>query len=121
MTKKTETQKKPRAAALRMTPNPTLKRDLELSLALSNEAKMVDDLGKLNARIAKLEKEADALKATLKATGKDRIDGTRYYAVIAERTTKRLNSAKAKSFLTIDQIIACTDESTSVAISLYDL
>lgn len=118
----TKTQKKPRAAALRMTRNPTLKRDLKLSLKVTqSEAEMVDALGRLNARIAKLEKEAEALKDTLKATGKDRVEGARYYAVISQKTTKRLNSAKAKGYLTIDQIIACTDETASTSISLYDL
>lgn len=123
MTKKTaKPQKKAKAQALRQTPHPTLKRDLKLSLAITeDEGAIVDALGKLNARIAKLTKEAEAHKAALKATGKARIDGKRYYAVISERTTERLNTSKAKGYLTLEQIRDCTDVGQSTAVSLYDL
>lgn len=81
----------------------------------------VDKLGDLNARIARLTKEADALKAELKGSGLTEIAGTTFRAVISTRTTARLDTALVRSILTPRQVDACTVESTSTSISLYDL
>lgn len=83
--------------------------------------KTVDKLGKLNAKISALVREAELLKAELKASGEDEILGTRYRCVIATRTTARLDSAKVRGILTPRQIDACTVETTSTSCSLYDL
>lgn len=82
---------------------------------------IVDKLGDLNARIARLTKEADAMKAELKGSGLTEIAGTTFRAVISTRTTARLDSALVRSILTPRQVDACTVESTSTSISLYDL
>jgi hypothetical protein len=123
MTKKTPAKKvapKKAVRALRFE-HPTLRNDLKASLALEDASATVDALGAINAKIAKLTKQADAYKSSLKALGKDRVEGKRYYAVISEVEQDRLNSARAKSFLTIKQIIDCTDTVKSTRVALYDL
>lgn len=82
---------------------------------------MVDQLGELNAQISALTKKADALKATLKSTKLDEIEGSRFRAVISTKTTARLSTEKVRQILTPMQVDLCTVDSTSTSISLYDL
>jgi hypothetical protein len=60
-------------------------------------ALVVDEYADLVAQIAPLQKRADALKAQLKATGMERIEGTKHDAVIvlSERTTVDMDALKA--------------------------
>lgn len=82
---------------------------------------MVDDLGGINAQISLLQRKADEIKTTLKECGADEVFGNSYRAVISRRTTARLDTAAVRSILTPRQVDACTVESTSTSISLYDL
>lgn len=84
-------------------------------------AATVDKLGELNARIASLTKQADAMKAELKGSGLTEIAGTTFRAVISTKTTARLDTKLVRNLLTPRQVDACTVESTSTSISLYDL
>jgi len=81
----------------------------------------VDQLGELNAQIATLTRQADELKALLKASDYDEVIGDHFKAVISTRTTARLDTKLVRGFLTPAEIDSCTKESTSVSISLYDL
>jgi hypothetical protein len=81
----------------------------------------VDQLGAINAQLAKLEAQANELKAALKASGLSRIEGQHYAAAVIERDTARLDTAKVKQFLTATEIAKCTVIGHSVAVSLYDL
>jgi hypothetical protein len=83
--------------------------------------KQVDELGAVNAQIAVLQRQADDLKATLKASGYDEVIGTTFRAVISTKTTARLDSKLVRKILTPTEVDECTVESTSTSISLYDL
>jgi hypothetical protein len=91
------------------------------ALSVKRLTAMVDDLGELNARISVLAKQADALKKSLKLCGFDEVIGTSFRAVISTRTTARLDSELVRSILSPAEVDACTVESTSTSISLYDL
>ena len=81
----------------------------------------VDALGALNAQIKALTAQADAFKKTLKASGYDVVEGETFKAVITTKTSARLDTSAVRGFLTPAEIDACTVESTSTSISLYDL
>ena len=91
------------------------------TLTTRRATKMVDELGALNAQISLLQRKADAIKVTLKASGYDEIFGNSYRAVITTKTTARLGTSEVRAFLTPAQLDFCTVESTSTSISLYDL
>lgn len=90
-------------------------------LSVAALARNVDKLGALNAQIAVLAKQADAIKADLKAIGKGEYLGKTFKAVVADRESSRLDAAKVKAALTPAQIVACTSVSKSLAVTLYDL
>jgi PIN domain nuclease of toxin-antitoxin system len=81
----------------------------------------VDNLALINAEILRLEAEADKHKALLKAAGADEICGTLHRAVIVTSTTARLDTKLVRQHLTPASIDACTVESTSTKVCLYDL
>ena len=83
--------------------------------------KQVDELGGINAQIHFLQKKAEFIKETLKASGYDEIFGQSYRAVIVTRTTARLDTKLVRELLTPAQIDYCTTESTCQSISLTDL
>jgi hypothetical protein len=60
-----------------------------MRLEVIDYAAMVDELAELKAAIAPLQAREDAIKTALKATGRDRIDGTEHTAVVtlSERET----------------------------------
>lgn len=91
------------------------------ALSVKRLTAMVDDLGELNARISVLVKQADALKKSLKTSGFDEVIGTSFRAVISTKTTARLDSGLVRGILSPSEVDACTIESTSTSISLYDL
>ena len=90
-------------------------------LSVKRLTTMVDTLGELNARISVLTKQADALKKSLKTSGFDEVIGTSFRAVISTRTTARLDTELVRGILSPFEVDACTVESTSTSISLYDL
>ena len=81
----------------------------------------VDALGAINAQIAALTAQANAFKKTLKASGYDEVKGDTFRAVITTKTSARLDTAAVRGLLTPAEIDACTVESTSTSISLFDL
>lgn len=81
----------------------------------------VDQLGVLNAQIAALSKEADAIKAALKASGNKEVSGRLYRAVISTSTRTTLDSEKVKAILTPQQIIDCSKTSSSTTLTVYGL
>ena len=83
-------------------------------------AAQVDKLGSLNAQIAELESRAELIKADLKSTGLDTIEGTLFKCAISTVKRATLNSGRVKSLLTPAQITACTDISESVRLIVYD-
>lgn len=92
-----------------------------VKLSTRKLSNMVDKLGTLNAQISALQKQANELKDTLKSSGLEDINGTMYRAKIVTKTTARIDTSAVREFLTPMQVDACTVESTSTSISLYDL
>jgi len=84
-------------------------------------SRSVDKLAGLNARIAKLQAEAELIKADLKGSGMSEIVGQKHRAVISVRNRCSLDAEKVKALLTPKQIASCTSTSTSTSLSLYDL
>lgn len=91
------------------------------TLSVKRLTAMVDNLGELNARISVLTKQADAIKKSLKSSGYDEVIGTSFRAVISTRTTARIDAGLVRGILSPAEVDACTVESTSTSISLYDL
>lgn len=83
-------------------------------------ASQVDALGSLNAQIAELQGQAELIKAELKSTGLDMIEGTLFKCAISTVKRASLNSGRVKALLTPAQIAACTDISESVRLVVYD-
>lgn len=91
------------------------------ALSARRLSKQVDELGALHAQISLLKRKADAIKTTLKESGYDEVFGQSYRAVISHKTTARLDTEAVRKLLTPYQVDACTTESESTSISLYDL
>lgn len=91
------------------------------SLSAAALARNIDKLGALNAEIARLSKEADAIKLALKALGKGEYPGKVFKAVVSDRTACRLDSAKVKALLSATDLMKVTSVTSSLAVSLYDL
>jgi hypothetical protein len=100
---------------------PAAQRELFTLPRMRQLSRSVDKLASLNAKIAKLQGEAELLKIDLKSSGMTEIVGKKHKAVISERETCRLDAAKAKAMLTPAQIAKCTSTSKSTAINVYDL
>ena len=83
-------------------------------------AAQVDALGSLNAQIAELQGQAELIKAELKSTGLDTIEGALFKCVIAEVWQSRLDSGQVKALLTPAQIAACTRMTQSVRLTVFD-
>lgn len=80
----------------------------------------VDELGLLNAQIANLAHKAQSIKDALITSGLSEVEGTKYRAVVSKRETKRLLVAKARKFLSPQQIKACTKIGESTSVTVYD-
>lgn len=91
------------------------------ALSARRLSKSVDELGALNAQISILKRKADAIKATLKASGFEEIYGQSYRAVISTSTKNLLDTEAVRQLLTPFQVAACTKASESTSLSLYDL
>ena len=81
----------------------------------------VDKLGEINAQIRALAKQADGIKDKLIASGFDSIEGKSFRAVIAVRSSSRLDQKLVRAFLTAEEIELATKVSESVSVSLFDL
>jgi len=94
---------------------------VQVSLSARRLAKMVDELGALNAQMSQLSAQADAVKVILKACGADEVIGSAYRAKISRSESLQLDNALVKAQLSPAQIIACSKPVQRCAVSLYDL
>ena len=81
----------------------------------------VDKLAALKAQISILEKQAGFLTDSLKDLGDGEYRGTAHRVLVATTTATRLDAAKAKSYLTPNEILACSTSTTSTSARLYPL
>ena len=86
-----------------------------------NLPNLVDKLGGLNAQIATLQAEADAMKDELKASGLPEVLGKRYRASISTASSSRLDPALVRPLLSPEQLAICTKTTTSTRLTLYGL
>lgn len=93
----------------------------DASLTAEILAVKADQLGLLNAQLAALEREAEALKKELKASGLASIPGSLYKVTIATSQRTSLDSTAVRSYLTPEQVDACTRTSTVTAITVRGL
>ena len=91
------------------------------SLSAAALARNIDKLGALNAQIAALSKQAEAIKDDIKVLGAGEYYGKTFKAVVTATTASRLDTAKVKATLTAAQLAKCMVESKRTAVSLYDL
>jgi hypothetical protein len=77
---------------------------------------IVDELGYLQAEISKLSARADAIKATLKASDLDTVNGNLFRATISEVTRDTLDQKAVRAKLSRQFIVANTKTSTSVRV-----
>jgi hypothetical protein len=91
------------------------------SLSPRKLAKLVDELGNLNAELRILSDRAEAIKGQLKLSGYEEIVGALFRAKIVSSESNQLDNAKVKALLSPDQIMACSKVVKRCAVSLYDL
>lgn len=87
----------------------------------SKLGKMVDELGMINAAIAKLEKQAGELKEVLKGQVGKKIDGEVFSATILEQESKRLDTAWAETYFEGIKVTPFYKYSKSVQVRLRSL
>lgn len=80
-----------------------------------------DQLGLLNAQLAALEREAEALKKELKASGLSNIPGSLYKVTIATFQRTALDGTAVRSCLTPKQVEACTRTTTVTTVTVRGL
>lgn len=69
---------------------------------------LADRYALIDAEIKALEKAKDAIKAEIKATGRELIEGDKFDVVVGLSERSALDQAKVKALLTPAQIAACT-------------
>lgn len=77
---------------------------------------LVDELGELQAEISKLSARADKIKAALKASDLETINGDLFRATISEVTRDTLDQKAVRAKLSRQFIVANTKTSTSVRV-----
>lgn len=82
---------------------------------------MVNELGAMNAKLNKLSKRAEAIKACLKLSGLELLDGKKYRAVISHKTRALLDGDKVKGWVGSEIYQTLLKDSRSTSVSLYDL
>lgn len=87
----------------------------------SKLGKMVDELGMINAAIAKLEKQASELKEVLKGQVGKKIDGEVFSATIIEQESKRIDSDWIDKLIKMHNFIPEYKYSKSVQVRLRSL
>lgn len=81
-------------------------------------AAMVDELAELKALIAPLQEREANLKDALKATGRERIDGTEHTAVISLSERETVDTKRLRADLGEDVMSAYLSKSVVTAIKL---
>lgn len=81
----------------------------------------VEKLAALNATIAELNKQAEAIKSKLKAAGAGTYEGKKFKAVVSSVETTRLDTELIKKLLAPAALELATKHGSSVRVSLYDL
>jgi regulator of replication initiation timing len=82
---------------------------------------IVDQLGALNAQIATLNAQAEAIKKILRESGAGEYRGDVFRAVVSERSSSRIDAKKVRQLLTEEQLAEVVSEVMSTSVSLYDL
>ena len=89
-----------------------------MTVTTKRMTKMVDELGAINAQIAKLQAEADGIKTILKASGADEVVGKMFRAVITTSTSNVVDSKKLREIMG-DAIP--TKQVNRTSVSLFDM
>lgn len=82
-------------------------------------ADQVDRLSYLHAEIARLEREATAIKETFKARGPGEIRGTTHKVVVKVAERHTLDTKEVRNYLTAEEIAVCTKTTTVVSVSVH--
>lgn len=80
-----------------------------------------DQLGLLNAQIAGLQAEAEAIKEELKASGLKSIPGSLYKVTISTSERSSVSASAMRAYLTQEQIKSCTTVSTVTSVTVRGL
>ena len=75
---------------------------------MTNLAALADRFGSVKAQIEALTRDLDALKAEIKATGRDEIVGNDYVAKVVLQERSSLDQKLVKALLSEEDIAACT-------------
>ena len=98
----------------------TVEHDIATLYAHSLSVK-VDQLGLVNAQIANLQAEAEAIKEELKTSGLRRIPGSLYKVTISTSERSSLSATAMRAYLTPEQIQACTTTATVTSVTVRGL
>lgn len=75
---------------------------------MTDLAALADRFGTIKAQIEALTRDLDAVKAEIKATGREEIVGTQYIAKVVLQERSSLDQKLVKAILTDEQVAACT-------------
>lgn len=82
-------------------------------------ASQVDRLAYLHAEIARLDREASAIKDSFKAMGPGEIRGSTHKAVVKVAERHTLDTKEVRNYLTVEEIAVCTKTTTVVSVSVH--
>lgn len=82
--------------------------------------KLIDRAAELEALIAPLAAELDAIKTACKANGPGTYDGNRFALEVATSTTATLDTKLVKGLLTPAQIASCTKAGTRTTVKIRE-
>jgi len=82
--------------------------------------KLIDRAAELQALIAPLEAELDAIKTACKAEGDGTFDGNQYELIVATSPTVSLDSKLVKGILTPAQISECSRTSKRTTVKIRE-
>ena len=75
---------------------------------MTDLAALADRFGTIKAQIEALTRDLDAVKAEIKATGREEIVGTQYIAKVVLQERSSLDQKLGKALLSEEDIAACT-------------
>lgn len=80
--------------------------------------KLIDRLAEIDAQIAALKEQADAIKDEIKARGDGTYVGVQYVVEVTTTRTATLDQKAVKAILEPAQIIACTKTGTRTCVRI---
>lgn len=75
---------------------------------MTDLAALADRFGTIKAQIEALTRDLDAVKAEIKATGREEIVGSQYIAKVVLQERSSLDQKLVKALLTDEQVASCT-------------